>query len=302
MSLIAYEGRSVIVTGAGGGLGRAHALLLGAEGAKVVVNDLDGTRSVVEQIRSAGGEAIAVEGSIADSATAEQLVAAAIESFGDLHVIVNNAGVVRDAMLWNMTDEQFDLVLDVHLKGAFGLTRAAARYWRDQAKAGAVEDRSIVNTTSAAGLHGNVGQWNYAAAKAGLAIQAVVGAEELGRFGVRANAISPAARTPMVATAPTLAAAVSAPEDDTAFDRFHPRNVSALVGYLATARCPFTGQVFSVTGGHVGLYAGYSLAHALDTDRGWSVGDLAELMGADSFPKSAEVTRPSLIQLEGVGP
>ncbi|MFE5707060.1 SDR family NAD(P)-dependent oxidoreductase [Rhodococcus koreensis] len=293
--------RVAVVTGAGGGLGREHALLLAAEGATVVVNDLHGAQAVVDEIRSAGGEAVAVEGSVADMTTGEQLVAAAVESFGDLHVIVNNAGVVRDAMLWNMTEDQFDLVVDVHLKGAFGLTRAAGRFWREQSRSGASADRSIVNTTSAAGLHGNVGQWNYAAAKAGLAIQAVLAAEELGRFGVRANAISPAARTPMVTTAPILAAAVAAPEDEDAFDRFHPRNVSSLVGYLATADCPFTGQVFSVTGGHVGLYAGYSLAHSVDTDRPWSVDELAELMGAASFPKSAEAIRPRLIQLEGAG-
>ncbi len=175
--------RVAVVTGAGGGLGREHALLLAAEGATVVVNDLHGAQAVVDEIRSAGGEAVAVEGSVADMTTGEQLVAAAVESFGDLHVIVNNAGVVRDAMLWNMTEDQFDLVVDVHLKGAFGLTRAAGRFWREQSRSGASADRSIVNTTSAAGLHGNVGQWNYAAAKAGLAIQAVLAAEELADSG-----------------------------------------------------------------------------------------------------------------------
>ena len=289
------DGRVAAITGAGSGLGREHALLLAAEGAQVVVNDLHGADAVVEEIGSAGGTAVAVEGNVAEMATGERIVTAALASYGDLHVVVNNAGIVRDAMLWNMTEEQFDLVLDVHLKGAFALTRAAARHWRDESKAGRSADRSIVNTTSAAGLHGNVGQWNYAAAKAGLATQAVVAAAELGRFGVRANAISPMARTAMVATAGPLADAVAAPETDGAFDRYHPGNVSPLVGYLATAGCPFTGQVLSVAGGHVGLYSGYSLGHAENVDRVWSVAELAELMGADTFPKSVEVERQRLI-------
>ncbi len=289
--------RVAVVTGAASGLGREHALLLSSEDAKVVVNDIEEAEAVAEEIRSLGGEAVAVESSVAEMATGERLVEAALENFGDLHVIVNNAGIVRDAMIWSMTEEEFDLVLDVHLKGAFSLTRASARYWREQAKAGIETDRSIVNTTSAAGLHGNVGQWNYAAAKAGLAAQVVLAALELGRYGVRANAISPAARTAMVAGSPGLAAAVAAPEDETAFDRFHPRNISPLVGYLATAACPFTGQVFSVTGGHVGLYCGYSVGHVVNTDHAWSVAELADLMGTESFPKSIDIVLPGVMKL-----
>ncbi|MBA2953215.1 SDR family oxidoreductase [Nocardioides sp. MAH-18] len=290
------EGRVAVVTGAGTGLGREHALLFAAEGAAVVVNDLVGADEVAEEIRAAGGRAVGVAASIAEMATGELLVATALEHFGDLHAIVNNAGVVRDAMVWNMTEDEFDLVLDVHLKGTFSLTRAAARHWRDRAKAGERLDRSIVNTTSAAGLHGNVGQWNYAAAKAGLAVQATVAAQELGRYGVRANAISPAARTAMVTSAPALAAAVAAPEDEEAFDRFHPRNVSPLVAYLASADCPFTGQVFSVTGGHVGLYAGHSVGHVAETDQGWTVAELADVMGSGDFPRSIEVRTPQLLR------
>ncbi|MFI8792087.1 SDR family NAD(P)-dependent oxidoreductase [Streptomyces sp. NPDC055105] len=293
------DSRVAVVTGAGAGLGREHALLLAAEGASVVVNDLSSPKSVADEIIATGGRAVAVEGSVADMAVGERLVAAAVDSFGDLHVVVNNAGVVRDAMLWNMTEEQFDLVLDVHLKGAFGVTRAASRYWREQAKSGAAVDRSIINTTSSAGLHGNVGQWNYAAAKAGLAIQSVVGASELGRYGVRANAIAPMARTGMLDGNPAFLQAVAAPEDEDAFDRYHPRNVSPLVAFLATETCPFTGQVFSVTGGHVGLYGGWSLGHRIEADRQWSVQELAAELGADSFPKSVAVDRQRLIPVAG---
>ncbi|MFF3493265.1 SDR family oxidoreductase [Streptomyces sp. NPDC002795] len=295
------DGRTAVITGAGGGLGREHALLLAAEGANVVVNDLHGAAAVVEEITAAGGEAVAVEGSVADLKVGRRLVSAAVDSFGDLHIVVNNAGVVRDAMLWNMTEDDFDLVLDVHLKGAFSVSQAAARHWRARAKEGAAADRSIVNTTSSAGLHGNVGQWNYAAAKAGLTAQTLTAALELGRYGVRANAIAPMARTSMLAGNPGFSAAVAAPEREDLLDRYHPKHVAPLVGYLATADCPFTGQVFSVTGGHVGLYTGWSLTHQIDADRQWTVRELADELGADSFPKSLPVRRQRLVPVEGTG-
>lgn len=291
--------RVAIVTGAGNGLGREHALLLAAEGAAVVVNDLAGADDVAAEITEAGGRAVGVSGSVTDTAVGERMVSAAVEAFGDLHVIVNNAGVTRDAMVWNMTEEQFDLVIDVHLKGTFSVTRAAARFWREQSKAGGAVDRSIINTTSAAGLHGNVGQWNYAAAKAGMAIQASVAAAELGRYSVRANAIAPMARTEMLADSPAFLAAVAAPADPDAFDRYHPGGVSPLVGYLASENCPFTGQVFSVTGGHVGLYAGYSLGHSVVADRGWTVAELARVMEDEAFPRSIPVERQRLIPTAG---
>lgn len=291
------EGRVAVVTGAGSGIGREHALLLAREGAQVVINDLHGAEEVAEEIRAADGDAVAVEASIADMATGEQLVETARRAFGDLHVIVNNAGVVRDAMVWNMTEEDFDLVLDVHLKGTFGLTRAAARYWRDQSKAGVTVDRSIVNTTSAAGLHGNLGQWNYAAAKAGLAIQAVLAAGELGRFGVRANAISPSARTAMLTDSPEFMKFVAPPENPDDLDRYHPREVSPLVGYLATTDCPFTGQVFSITGGHVALYRGWSAEHIVNVDHVWTVEELGQVMGAEDFPKQLRGKGPGVLEL-----
>ncbi|MFF0450534.1 SDR family NAD(P)-dependent oxidoreductase [Streptomyces sp. NPDC004609] len=294
------DGRVAVITGAGGGLGREHALLFAAEGAKVVVNDVAGAKDVVEEIVAAGGEAVAVEGSVADLAVGEQLTAAAVESFGDLHVVVNNAGVIRDAMLVNMTEEHFDLVVAVHLKGAFSVTRAAARYWREQSKNGATTDRAVIQTSSGSGLHGNIGQWNYSAVKAGLAIQVVNASRELGRYGVRANAIAPVGRTEPVKATPGIGAAVAAPQDESAFDRYHPKHVSPLVAYLSTAGCPFTGQAFSVHGGHVGLYGGYSLGHAIDSaDHQWSVAELAGIMGAEDFPKSVEITRRRIVPQGG---
>ena len=160
------DGRVAIVTGAGAGLGREHALLMAAEGASIVVNDLRGAQQVADEIVAAGGSAIAVEGSIAEMAVGEKLTDAAVSTFGNLHSVVNNAGIIRDAMLWNMTEEEFDSVIAVHLKGTFSATRAAVRYWRDQSKAGVQETRNLVNTSSGSGLHGNYGQWNYSAAKA----------------------------------------------------------------------------------------------------------------------------------------
>ncbi|MEU0984629.1 SDR family NAD(P)-dependent oxidoreductase [Streptomyces griseus] len=294
------DGRVAVITGAGGGLGREHALLFAAEGAKVVVNDVNNAKEVVEEIAAAGGKAVAVEGSVADMAVGEQLVAAAVETYGDLHVVVNNAGVIRDSMLCNMTEEQFDLVVAVHLKGAFSVTRAAARHWRQESKAGRTIDRAIIQTSSGSGLHGNIGQWNYSAVKAGLTIQAVNASRELGRYGVRANVIAPVGRTGPVIATPGIGAAVAAPEDENAFDRYHPKHVSPLVAYLSTADCPFTGQVFSVHGGHVGLYAGYSLRHAVNTtDHQWSVAELADVMGADDFPKSVEITRQRIVPQGG---
>jgi NAD(P)-dependent dehydrogenase (short-subunit alcohol dehydrogenase family) len=289
------DGRVAVITGAGGGLGREHALLFAAEGAKVVVNDVANAKNVVEEILAAGGGAIAVEGGVSDLAVGEELTATAVATYGDLHIVVNNAGVIRDAMLVNMTEEQFDQVVDVHLKGAFSVTRAAARYWREQSKSGAATDRSIIHTSSGAGLHGNVGQWNYSAVKAGLAIQVVNAARELGRYGVRANAIAPIARTTPVIATPGIGAAVAAPSDKNAFDRYQPSHVSPLAGYLASATCSFTGQVFSVNGGHVGLYGGWFLAHEINADRQWTIAELAAEMGADAFPKTVEVNRHRIV-------
>ncbi|MEV0084758.1 SDR family NAD(P)-dependent oxidoreductase [Saccharopolyspora sp. NPDC050642] len=285
------DGRVAVITGAGGGLGREHALLFAAEGAKVVVNDLTGAKDVVEEIEQAGGKAVAVEGSVAEMSVGEELISTAVDAFGDLHVVVNNAGVIRDAMLWNMTEDQFDTVTSVHLKGAFSVASPAARYWRAQSKKGETTDRSLINTSSGSGVYGNAGQWNYSAAKAGLAIQAVVGAAELGRYGARANAICPVARTTPVIATPGLGEAVRAPENPDEFDRYHPKHIAPLVSYLASAGCPFTGQAFTVYGGHVGLLTGWAHGHAIDAEFQWTPQQLAEEMGADSFPKSIPVNR-----------
>ena len=285
----ALDGRVAVVTGGGDGLGRAEALLLAAEGAKVVVNDLKKATEAVGEIVAAGGHAIAVEGGVSDPGMGRAMVDAAVQNFGDLHIIVNNAGFVRDAMLVNMTDEQFDSILDVHLRGVFTLTKAAAGYWRDRAKAGQTADRSIINTTSGAGLHGNPGQFNYSAAKAGSAMMVVTAAAELKRYGVRANAIAPVAGTAPVLATPGLGEAIAQAKQAAGFDRFDPANVAPLVGYLASAACRFTGQVFSVWGGHVGLYQGWSIAHEVNRDSRWTVGELTAQLA--DWPVHVKVNR-----------
>jgi NAD(P)-dependent dehydrogenase (short-subunit alcohol dehydrogenase family) len=286
------DGRVAIVTGAGGGLGREQALLLAAEGAQVVVNDVRGAQAVVDEIVTAGGQAVAVEGSVSDMKVGRAMVDAATDTFGDLHIIVNNAGIIRDALLVNMTEEQFDSVLDVHLRGAFSLTKPAAIYWRDQSKVDKLADRSIINTSSGAGLHGNAGQFNYSAAKAGLAMMAVTASIELKRFQVRANAIAPIAATDPVLATPVIGAAMAEASKTAEFDRFHPGCIAPLVGYLATADCPFTGQVFDVCGGRVGLYQGWSIAHEVDREARWTVGELAKTLAA--WPTRVKANRQKL--------
>ncbi|WP_033294969.1 SDR family NAD(P)-dependent oxidoreductase [Amycolatopsis jejuensis] len=285
----ALTGRVVAVTGAGGGLGREHALLMAREGAQVVVNDLRGAQGTVDEIAAAGGQAVAVDGNVADLKVGTEIVAAGVDAFGDLHAVVNNAGFIRDAVIWNMSEEDFDGVLGVHLKGTFSVTKAAVTYWREQAKAGATADRSIVNTSSGSGIHGNAGQFNYSAAKAGSAMMAVSGAKEFKRFGVRSNAIAPVARTAPVMATPGLDELMGQADDPVVFDKFDPAHVSPLVAYLVTADCPFTGQVFSVYGGHVGLFRGWSVEHEINAPRQWPVSELAAELAA--FPRHLKVNR-----------
>ncbi len=285
----ALDGRVVIVTGAGRGIGREHALLLAAEGARVVVNDLGGdlhgegsdrapAQQVVDDIVTAGGEAVANIDSVSDWDGAQRLIQAAIDAFGDLHVLVNNAGILRDRALANMSEAEWDAVIAVHLKGHFCPTRHAAAYWRDRAKAGEDVHASIVNTSSGAGLFGNFGQANYTAAKAGIAALTTVCAVELGRYGVRANAIAPIARTRLTLATPGLDAVVAAPADADAFDVWSPANVSPLVAYLATELCPFTGGVWHVAGDEIGLFEGWRLTDAPLRAGGhpWTVDELAD--------------------------
>ena len=285
------QDRVAIITGAGRGIGREHALLFASLGAKVVVNDLGGAvdgsgadisaaQSVVDEITAAGGQAVANTDSVSSFDGAKAMVDQAVSAFGDLHVVVNNAGILRDRMLVSMSEQEFDDVIAVHLKGTFNLTRHAADVWRDAAKTGTITDRAIVNTSSGAGLHGNIGQTNYSAAKAGIAIMTVVNSMELERYGVRANCIAPVARTRLTMQTPGMGEAMQQ-------HLFDPENVSPLVAVLASEGCPFNGQVFSVYGGSVGIYAGWSIADSVDTDDRWTAASLATAM--DKLPRTVEV-------------
>ncbi len=285
------QDRVAIITGGGRGIGREHALLFASLGAKVVVNDLGGAvdgsgadvsaaQSVVDEITAAGGQAVANTDSVSSFDGAKAIVDQAVSSFGDLHVVVNNAGILRDRMLVSMSEQDFDDVIAVHLKGTFNITRHAAGYWREAAKGGTVTDRAIVNTSSGAGLHGNVGQTNYSAAKAGIAAMTVVNAMELHRYGVRANCIAPVARTRLTLQTPGMS-------DSMEQHVFDPECVSPLVAVLASKTCPFNGQVFSVYGGSVGIYAGWSIAESVETDDRWTPETLAAAM--DKLPRTVEV-------------
>src|SRR3989440_11829672 len=271
----ALDGRVAIITGAGRGIGREHALLFASEGAKVVVNDLggamDGTgddrtpaEQVVDEIKAMGGEAIANADNVADWDGGKRMIDAAVEAFGDLHVLVNNAGILRDRVLVNMSEEEWDAVIHVHLKGHFCPTRHAAAYWREQSKAGKEVKASIIHTSSTSGLLGNPGQANYGAAKSGIATFSYIASLELGRYGVRSNAIAPAARTRLTEQTPGLQDVVKAPEDESKFDVWDPANVSPFVGYLATADCPFTGHAFLVQGGVMQRFQPWKLSEKID--------------------------------------
>ncbi len=286
----ALDGRVAIVTGAGRGIGREHALLFASQGAKVVVNDfggaIDGSGSdspaeqVVDEIRSSGGEAVANSEDVADWEGGRRLVEAAIAAYGDLHVLVNNAGILRDRVLVNMTEDEWDSVVKVHMKGHFVPTRHAATWWREQAKKGRELSASVVNTSSTSGLLGNPGQANYGAAKAGIAAFTVICAQELGRYGVRVNAIAPAARTRMTESTPGLSEIVGAPKDESMFDVWDPANVSPLVAYLATESCPLTGKVYFIQGGRVRLFQPWTMSDGLEGSGRWTIEDLArELPG-----------------------
>ncbi len=281
----ALDGRVAIITGAGRGIGREHALLFAREGAKVVVNDLGGAmdgsgddrtpaEQVVDEIKAMGGEAVANADNVADWEGGQRLVNTAVEAFGDLHVLVNNAGILRDRVLVNMTEEEWDAVIHVHLKGHFVPTRWAAAYWREQTKAGKEVKAAVINTSSTSGLLGNPGQSNYGAAKAGIAAFSNICAQELGRYGVRVNCIAPAARTRLTEATPGLGDIVKPPEDEGAFDVWDPANISPLVAYLATEGCPFTGKTFFVQGGQVRLFHPWAMGDTIDRGDRWTVAEL----------------------------
>ncbi|MBS0512126.1 MAG: SDR family oxidoreductase [Proteobacteria bacterium] len=251
------EGRTVIITGAGGGLGRAYALAFAAEGANVVVNDIrkEAADAVVAEIAAAGGKAIANADDITRIETAQQIVDAAVAAFGEVHVVVNNAGILRDRMFISLSEDDWDQVMRVHLKGHFCLANILGKRWRDQAKAGNRIAARIINTSSGAGLQGSIGQSNYSAAKGGIATLTLVQAAEMGRYGVTANALAPSARTSMTESA--MADVVRKPEDGS-FDLWAAENVAPLVVWLGSELSSHvTGQVFESQGGRISVCDGW---------------------------------------------
>jgi NAD(P)-dependent dehydrogenase (short-subunit alcohol dehydrogenase family) len=281
------EGRVVVVTGAGRGLGRAHALELGRHGARVVVNDLgvsaDGTgraegpaHEVASMVREVGGEAVVSFDDVADWDGAGRIVAAAVKAWGRLDVLVNNAGFVRDRMLVSTSEEEWDAVIRVHLKGHFAPTRHAIAHFRERAKAGEKLRGRIINTTSGAGLLGSVGQAAYSAAKGGIAALTLVEAAELGRYGVTANAIAPAARTRM--TEEAFADMMRKPESG--FDAMAPENVAPLVAWLASVESDgVTGRVFELSGGTLGLAEGWRVGPSASKGGRWEAAELGAIVG-----------------------
>ena len=285
------DGRVVIVTGAGGGIGRAHALAFAAEGARVVVNDigvgLDGSpagggsaaQGVVDEITAAGGEAVTSGANVADWQQAEGLIQTAIDSFGGLDVLVNNAGIVRDRMFANTSEEEFDAVIAVHLKGHFATMRHAAAYWRGLIKEGNASpdtlNARIINTSSGAGLQGSVGQANYSAAKAGIAAMTLVAAAEMGRYGVTVNAIAPSARTRMTET--VFADMMATQAND--FDAMAPENISPLVVWLGSVESKdVTGKMFEVEGGIVRVAEGWAHGPQIDKGARWDPAELGPVV------------------------
>lgn len=282
MFVTALEGRTAIVTGAGRGLGRAHALLLAKLGARVVVNDTgaglngDGNNDatageVVEEIRATGGQAVAHSGSVSDWSAAREMVELAVQTFGGLDILVNNAGVLRDRMLVNMSEIDWDSVIDVHLKGHFCPLHHAAAHWRAENKAGRTVDASVINTSSGSGLRGNPGQVNYASAKSGIAMMTLVAARELSRYGVRVNAIAPVARTRLTEQTPGLGDRVSQQD---AFDKWAPENVSPLVAWLASPECALSGEVFGIVGGRIARQQCWTEREVFEVDHRWTVDQL----------------------------
>lgn len=288
------DGRVVIVTGAGGGIGREHALAFAAEGARVVVNDigvgLDGSpagggsaaQTVVDEITAAGGEAVTSGANVADWSQAEGLIQTAVDSFGGLDVLVNNAGIVRDRMFVNATEEEFDAVTAVHLKGHFATMKHAGAYWRAQSKAGNAVDARIINTSSGAGLQGSVGQATYSASKAGIAALTLVAAAEMGRIGVTVNAIAPSARTRMTET--VFAEMMST--QDAAFDAMAPENISPLVVWLGSVESrEVTGRIFEVEGGIIRVAEGWARGGEIDKGAKWDPAELGPVV-TDLLAKS----------------
>ncbi|TAL73674.1 MAG: SDR family NAD(P)-dependent oxidoreductase [Rhodanobacter sp.] len=280
------DGRTVIITGAGGGLGRAYAQTFAAEGANVVVNDIrrQAAEAVVAEIVAAGGKALANDGDITSLAGAHAIVAAAIAAFGDVQVLVNNAGVLRDHMFLSLTEEDWDTVMRVHLRGHFCLANVLGNHWRAQKKAGAVVDARIINTTSGAGLQGSVGQSNYSAAKGGIAALTLVQAAELARYGITANCLAPAARTSM--TEGAMPELVKKPAHG--FDVWDPRNVASIVVWLGSVQSAHvTGRCFEAKGGELSVADGWRTGKINDKGMRWvpaELGPIVEKLLAEAVP------------------
>jgi NAD(P)-dependent dehydrogenase (short-subunit alcohol dehydrogenase family) len=282
----ALDGRVAVITGAGRGIGREHALLFAAEGASVVVNDLGGNndgsgadtgpaQEVADEITAAGGSAVANTDNVATWAGAKALVEQAVAEFDKLDVVVNNAGILRDAFLAGIEEQQWDSVIAVHLKGHAAVLHHAAAYWKAQSKAGNQPNGAVINTCSASGVTlPNAGQANYGAAKAGIAALTLVAAEELERYGVRVNAIAPIARTRLTLATPGMGAIFAQEVEEGEFDMFSPANIAPLVAYLATEKCPHTGQVFAVQGGSIQKLQGWTVSASTDSDDPWTIDDV----------------------------
>lgn len=287
----ALDGRTAVITGAGRGIGREHALLFAREGAKVVVNDLGGSNAgegvdsgpaheVVAEIIAAGGQAVADTENIATWDGAARLIDKAVSTFGGLDIVVNNAGILRDGFIAGLEEAQWDSVIAVHLKGHAAVLHHAAAHWKAQSKAGNQPSAAVVNTASASGVTvPNAGQANYGAAKAGIAALTLVAADELERYGVRVNAIAPIARTRLTLATPGMGAILGAEVGDGEFDSFSPANISPLVAYLATAKCPISGKVFAVQGEAISELAGWHDVHTIETEGPWLIDDIAARLG-----------------------
>ncbi|HEY3736965.1 MAG TPA: SDR family oxidoreductase [Jatrophihabitans sp.] len=271
-------GRVAIVTGAGAGIGRSHALALAKSGAAVVVNDVAAAaaQSVVDEIVAAGAQAAVSTDDISTDGGAKALIDAALNTFGDLHILVNNAGILRDKMFVNMTEQEWDAVIAVHLKGTFGPSRHAALHWREQSKAGKDVDARIINTTSASGVFGNVGQSNYGAAKAGIAAFTIILSMELERYGVTVNAVAPRALTAMTENLARYQQIVEAGEGESR----SPDHISPVVVWLGSPSSrEVTGRVFGITGTEISVYEGWRNGPTVNRDGGqWDPAELASVL------------------------
>lgn len=291
--MTSLDGRVAIITGAGRGIGREHALFFADEGARVVINDLGGAndgagsdsspaQEVAAEIRARGGEAIANTDDVCDWEGAQRLINAAITEFGDLDILVNNAGILRDRVIVNMTEQEWDAVIAVHLKGHFAPTRWAAAYWREEHKAGRGKRRNLVHTSSTSGLFSNPGQANYGAAKSGIATFSQIAAKELSRYDVLSNCVAPGARTRLTLATPGLEEIMSPREG--LFDEWDPANISPLVAYLSSAECQFTGETFFAQGGVVKRVRSWEMGDTVEQHEKWTVDSLAAALASYADP------------------